>query len=98
MKLSFVIANDKASYVSKEHRICLFSVAKEAALNKQQIKPCVPFYILFIYWILRPLIYLDIHSYKKKKKRVSHTARRPSSGPLLAYMKGEEEKRRKGLL
>ena len=42
MKLSFVIANEKESYVSKEHRICL-----------QQIKPCVPFYILFIYWIGR---------------------------------------------
>ena len=42
VKLSFVIANDKPSYVSKEHSICLFSVAKEAALNEQQIKPCVP--------------------------------------------------------
>ena len=45
MKLSFGIANDKASYVSKEHSICLFSVAKEAGLNKQQIKPCVPYVI-----------------------------------------------------
>ena len=46
MKLSFVISNDKASYVSKEHSICLFSVAKLAALNEQQIKPCVPLCIL----------------------------------------------------
>ena len=43
MKLSIVITNDKASYVFfKEHSICLFSIAKEEALNKQEIKPCVP--------------------------------------------------------
>ena len=42
MKLTCVITNDKASYVSKEHSICLFNVAKEGALNEQQIKPCVP--------------------------------------------------------
>ena len=41
MKLGFVITNDKASYVAKEDSICLFSVAKETALNEQQIKPCV---------------------------------------------------------
>ena len=34
--------NDKASYVAKEDSIGLFSVAKETALNQQQIKPCVP--------------------------------------------------------
>ena len=38
MKLSFVIPNDKASYVSKEHSICLFTFAKEAALKEKQIK------------------------------------------------------------
>ena len=38
----FVITNDKASYVAKEDSICLFLIAKEAALNKQWIKPCVP--------------------------------------------------------
>ena len=43
MRLSFVIANDEPSHVSNEHSICLFSVAKEAAMNEQQIKPCVPF-------------------------------------------------------
>ena len=42
MKLGFVITNDKASYVAKEDSICLFSVAREAALNEQQIKPCFP--------------------------------------------------------
>ena len=42
MKLCFVIANDKASYVAKEDNICLFSVAKEMASYEQQIKPCVP--------------------------------------------------------
>ena len=42
MKLRFVISNDKALYISKEDSFCLFIVAKEAALNKQQIKPCVP--------------------------------------------------------
>ena len=42
MKLGFVITNDKAPYVAKEDSICLFSVAREAALNEQQIKPCVP--------------------------------------------------------
>ena len=42
MELGFVITNDKASNVAKENSICLFSVAREAALNKQQIKPCVP--------------------------------------------------------
>ena len=42
MKLRFVISNDKALYISKEDRFCLFIVVKEAALNKQQIKPCVP--------------------------------------------------------
>ena len=46
MKLSFVITNEKASYVSKKDSICLFRVAKEAALNKQQIKPCVPLKIV----------------------------------------------------
>ena len=35
MKGGFVISNDKASYVAKEASICLFSVAKEAALNEQ---------------------------------------------------------------
>ena len=43
IKLDFVITNDKASYVAKEDSICLFIVAKEAALNEQWIKPCVPF-------------------------------------------------------
>ena len=42
MKLSFVTTNEKASHFSKEDRIGLFSVSKEAAFNKQQIKPCVP--------------------------------------------------------
>ena len=41
MKLGFVTTNDKSLYVSKED-IGLFSLSKEAALNKQQIKPCVP--------------------------------------------------------
>ena len=41
MELGFVLTNDKASYVAKEDGICLFSVSKEAAMNKQQIKPCV---------------------------------------------------------
>ena len=35
IKLGFVINNDKASYVAKEDSICLFIVAKEAALNEQ---------------------------------------------------------------
>ena len=35
IKPGFVITNDKASYVAKEDSICFFSVAKEAALNKQ---------------------------------------------------------------
>ena len=30
------ITNDKASYVAKEDRICLFSFVKEAALNEQR--------------------------------------------------------------
>ena len=38
----FVITNDKASYVAKGDCICLLSVAKEIAMNEQQIKPCVP--------------------------------------------------------
>ena len=42
MKLGLVITNDKASYVAKEDSICLFNYSKEAALNEQQIKPCVP--------------------------------------------------------
>ena len=53
MKLSFVTTNDKASYVSKEDRICLSGVSKEAALNKQQKRPCVPFIcltLIIIYW------------------------------------------------
>ena len=41
-ELGFVITNDKPSYVAKEYSICLFSVAWEAALNEQPIKPCVP--------------------------------------------------------
>ena len=48
MKPGFVITNDKASYVAKEDSLCLFSVAKEAALNKQRIKPCVLFSSLAI--------------------------------------------------
>ena len=43
IKLGFMITNDKALYVAKEDSICLFIVAKEAALNEQWIKPCVPF-------------------------------------------------------
>jgi hypothetical protein len=35
IKPGFVITNDKASYVAKEDSICLFIIAKEAALNKQ---------------------------------------------------------------
>ena len=35
IKLGFVITNDKASYVAKEHSICLYIVTKEAALNEQ---------------------------------------------------------------
>ena len=42
MKLGFVITNDKASYVVREDSICLFSIAKEVAMNEQGIKPCVP--------------------------------------------------------
>ena len=42
MKLGSVITNDKAPYVAKGDSICLFSIAKETALNKQWIKPCVP--------------------------------------------------------
>ena len=40
MKLSFVITNDKSLFVDKEDGICLFSIAKEAALNKQQKTLC----------------------------------------------------------
>ena len=43
MELGFLITNEKASYVAKEDGICLLSVAREAALDKIQIKPCVPF-------------------------------------------------------
>ena len=44
-KLSWALwlTNDKASYVAKEDNICLLRVAKEATLNEQWIKPCVPF-------------------------------------------------------
>ena len=41
MKLGFVITNDKALYIATEDSICLFIVAKEAAMNEQWIKPCV---------------------------------------------------------
>ena len=37
------LTNDKALYVAKEDSICLLSVAKEAALNDQWIKPGVPY-------------------------------------------------------
>ena len=43
MKLGFVITNDYASCVARVDSICLFSVAKEAALNEQCIKPCVSY-------------------------------------------------------
>ena len=42
MKQSFVITNDRASYVFKEDNISLSSGAKEAALNEKRVKPCVP--------------------------------------------------------
>ena len=65
MKLGFVITNDKASNIAREDSICLFSVAEEAALNKQQIKPCVPFetpfYCLFM---CRFRFFLRHHWYK----------------------------------
>ena len=35
IRLGFVITNDKAPYVAKEESICLFIIAKEAALNEQ---------------------------------------------------------------
>ena len=50
MELGFVITNDEASYVAKEDSICLFNFAREAALNKQQLKPCVP--LAFFYQFL----------------------------------------------
>ena len=42
MKLGFAITNEKASYIAKKDSICLFSIAKEVALNEQQLQPCVP--------------------------------------------------------
>ena len=36
------LTNDKASYVDKEDSICWLSIAKEATLNEQWIKPGVP--------------------------------------------------------
>ena len=63
MELDFVITNDKESYVAKEDSICLFSIAEEAALNKQWIKPCVPLPILHQHRItdaiLPDLLYLQ---------------------------------------
>ena len=41
MNLGFVKTNDKASYVAKWDSIGLFCVAKETAMNKQWIQPCV---------------------------------------------------------
>ena len=38
------LTNDKASYVAKEDSICVLSVAKEATLNEQRIKPGVPLF------------------------------------------------------
>ena len=35
MKLGFVLTNHKASNVATKDSICVFSVAKEVALNKQ---------------------------------------------------------------
>ena len=43
MNLVFVMTNGKALYDAKEDIICLFSVAKEAALTEQWIIPCFPF-------------------------------------------------------
>ena len=45
-QLGFAMTNDKASYVAKDERICLFSVAKKASLRKQELKPCVPFTLM----------------------------------------------------
>ena len=45
--LALWLNHDKASYVAKEDGICLFCVAKEAALNKQWIKPSVPLVFSF---------------------------------------------------
>ena len=40
MELGFVISNGEASYVAKKKKsIRLFSNAREAGLNEQQIKP-----------------------------------------------------------
>ena len=68
MKVGFVITTDKISYVAKEDSICLFSVAKEMALNEQRIKPCVP---LLISVLPPPLIHLNkfINFWIKKKFR-----------------------------
>ena len=52
MKLGFVINDDKASYVAKEVDIWLLSVAKEVALNKQWIKPCVSFIAQNWIWLI----------------------------------------------
>ena len=57
MKLGFVINNDKASYVAKKDSIRLFSVAKETALNKQRIKPCVP---LGTFWCFFGAVYAHL--------------------------------------
>jgi hypothetical protein len=50
------LTNDKASYVAKEDSICLLSVAKEATLNEQWIKPCVPLYRFYYPHWLRELV------------------------------------------
>ena len=42
IKMGLVITNDKASYVAKGDSICLFSVAKETALNEQWNKTLCP--------------------------------------------------------
>ena len=46
MELGFVMSNGEASYIA-----ILFSNAREAGLNEQQIKPCVPLVDRQVYWI-----------------------------------------------
>ena len=66
MKVGFVITTDKISYVAKEDSICLFSVAKEMALNEQRIKPC-PF--VYKRFTPPPLIHLNkFINFRIKKK------------------------------
>ena len=86
INLGFVITNDKASNVAKEDSICLFLTAKEATLNEQWIKHCVPFSSLALtvcdLWYYEDL---EEKAYRSMSNEAVYRTAPPTPGLLIIF-------------